>query len=85
MSKKNNLFVTIIWVLAASVGIAGVNVFALTPEEQLGKSIFFDENLSIKLNQSCASCHAPEVGWTGPDSVINAQGSVYEGSIPGRF
>ena len=27
---------------------------ALTPEEQLGKSIFFDTNLSFKNNQSCA-------------------------------
>ena len=57
----------------------------LTPLEQLGKSIFFDKNLSINFNQSCASCHDPEWGWTGPDSLINAAGSVYEGSIPGRF
>jgi cytochrome c peroxidase len=57
----------------------------LTPEEQLGKSIFFDQNLSINFNQSCAVCHAPEVGWTGPLSDINAGGAVYEGSIPGRF
>jgi cytochrome c peroxidase len=58
---------------------------ALLPEEQLGKSIFFDLNLSINQNQSCASCHTPEWGWTGPDSDVNASGSVYEGSIPGRF
>jgi cytochrome c peroxidase len=51
----------------------------------LGKSIFFDENLSINANQSCAACHAPEVGWTGPDEPINMHGAVYEGSIPGRF
>lgn len=57
----------------------------LTPTEQLGKSIFFDLDLSINKNQSCATCHAPAVGWTGPDSYINAHGSVYEGSIPGRF
>lgn len=57
----------------------------LTPKEQLGKSIFFDENLSINQNQACAACHAPQVGWTGPDSVINAAGAVYEGSITGRF
>ena len=56
-----------------------------TPEEQLGESIFFDENLSIERNQSCASCHGPEVGWTGPISDINAAGAVYEGSIAGRF
>lgn len=58
---------------------------SLTPNEQLGKSIFFDTDLSINRNQSCAACHAPEAGWTGPDSAINAGGSVYEGSIAGRF
>ena len=67
-----------------SVGALSAQV-ALSPEEQLGKSIFFDENLSIDTNQSCASCHAPAWGWTGPDSVVNAGGAVYEGSIPGRF
>ncbi len=58
---------------------------SLTPTEQLGKLIFFDNNLSINANQSCASCHAPEVGWTGPLGEINAHGAVYEGSIPGAF
>jgi len=57
----------------------------LTDEEELGKSIFFDETLSINQNQSCASCHGPEVGWTGPLSDLNAHGAVYEGSILGRF
>jgi cytochrome c peroxidase len=61
------------------------NAQALEPKEQLGKSIFFDNNLSIHQNQSCASCHDPEWGWTGPDSDINTAGSVYEGSILGRF
>jgi cytochrome c peroxidase len=58
---------------------------ALTETEQLGKSIFFDDDLSINNNQSCAACHAPEVGWTGPLSDVNAGGAVYEGSILGRF
>ncbi len=58
---------------------------ALTDKEALGKALFFDENLSLNGNQSCATCHAPEAGWTGPDSAINAHGSVYEGSIPGAF
>lgn len=58
---------------------------SLSPNELLGKAIFFDDNLSINKNQSCAACHAPEVGWTGPDSAIDAHGAVYEGSISGRF
>lgn len=57
----------------------------LTPQEQLGKSIFFDRHLSLNQNQSCAACHAAQVGWTGPDEVINAHGAVYEGSIVTRF
>jgi cytochrome c peroxidase len=78
------LLVAVVFLLAGLVFIAGAE-YELTPEEQLGKSIFFDDNLSINQNQSCAACHAPESGWTGPDSAINAGGSVYEGSIPGRF
>ncbi|UCC89834.1 MAG: hypothetical protein JSV81_11095 [Anaerolineales bacterium] len=71
--------------LVASVGTVAAKGPELTAIEKLGKSIFFDGNLSINRNQSCASCHAPEWGWTGPDSDINAHGAVYEGSIPGRF
>jgi cytochrome c peroxidase len=51
----------------------------------LGKAIFFDVTLSANGNQSCASCHAPEAGWTGPISAVNAAGAVYEGSVAGRF
>jgi cytochrome c peroxidase len=51
----------------------------------VGKAIFFDEALSLNRNQSCAACHAPEWGFTGPLPEVNAGGSVYEGSIPGRF
>jgi cytochrome c peroxidase len=65
---------------------AGVGVAAdLMPNEELGKSIFFDEYLSSNANQACASCHDPAAGWTGPLSDINAHGGVYEGSIEGRF
>ena len=66
------------------LGIASV-AQALTLQEELGKSVFFDQNLSLNANQSCAACHAPQSGWTGPDATINAGGAVYEGSVPGRF
>lgn len=52
---------------------------------ELGDLIFDDEDLSIGRNQSCASCHAADWGFTGPSSSINAHGAVYEGSIAGRF
>lgn len=72
-------------VSAAFLLLTATGAFALTPQEELGKALFFDQNLSLNSNQSCASCHAPEVGWTGPTSEINAHGTVYEGSIPGAF
>lgn len=86
MTGKRLLTATFIvalgFTMVVSVAVASPT---LTPKEQLGKSIFFDVNLSINRNQSCASCHGPQVGWTGPDEPINAHGAVYEGSISGRF
>lgn len=81
VSKKILILLMVLLFTATGITTAA----ALSPQEELGKSIFFDTNLSIKQNQSCAACHAPEVGWTGPDMMINLRGAVYEGSIPGRF
>jgi cytochrome c peroxidase len=48
----------------------------LTPIQELGRQIFFDTQLSLRKNQSCASCHVPEAGWVGDDSKINEGGGV---------
>lgn len=56
----------------------------LTPIELLGKNIFFDK-ISSPDWMSCATCHAPEVGFTGPIAGINAHGAVYRGAVPKRF
>ncbi len=53
----------------------------LTPQQTLGKFIFFDENLSEPAGQSCASCHMPNAGFADPDSNL----PVSEGVIPDRF
>jgi cytochrome c peroxidase len=66
-------------------GSAQVLATELTTSQQLGKSIFFDRDLSLNRNQSCSACHKPESGWTGPLASINQGGAVYEGSIPDRF
>ncbi len=65
--------------------IASPAVAELTPDELLGKALFFDENLSTPPGQACAVCHTPEAGWTGPVSEINAHGAVYPGAIKNRF
>ena len=69
----------------ASGATSTTAVADLSAKEALGKAVFFDKNLSVNGNQSCASCHGPEAGWTGPDSALNQAGSVYQGSIADRF
>lgn len=51
----------------------------------VGESIFNDVKLSLKGNQSCASCHDPRFGFTAPNGAINAGGAVMPGSVAGRF
>jgi cytochrome c peroxidase len=89
IDKKILLYATligaVILLLVAVAGTVAAQGPTLEPKEELGKSIFFDQNLSINQNQACAACHAPESGWTGPDEEINVHGAVYEGSVPGRF
>lgn len=60
-----------------------MNVLAaeLNAEEQLGKLIYFDTNLSEPAGQACASCHAPTAGFADPDVEL----PVSEGVISGRF
>ncbi len=52
---------------------------------ELGKALFFDPALSVNGTQSCATCHGPEAGFTGPDSAANAGGAVYHGALGDRF
>jgi cytochrome c peroxidase len=57
----------------------------LSAEEALGKAIYFDVSLSLRNNQSCATCHDPEFGFTGPNPGTNLRGSVYPGSVKYLF
>lgn len=79
------IFACTVILLFTATTVAVAQNGALLREEQLGKSIFFDESLSLNQNQACASCHGPEVGFTGPISFLNAYGAVYESSVLGRF
>ena len=83
---RNKIIFTL--ALAASailLVVAVASAGSLTSQEELGKNLFFDTNLSTPPGQACAVCHGPSVGWTGPDQAINAGGAVYEGAVPGRF
>ena len=46
----------------------------------LGKSIFEDENLSLKRNMSCATCHAIAAGGTAGSDLGNRLAGVHQGS-----
>ena len=87
MKHRSHVYIAAIavGVSLAAAATAAPKPHELTPIEQLGKALFFDTNLSSPPGQSCAACHAPEVGFTGPDSMLNAHGAVYEGALAGRF
>lgn len=82
---RSRLWAAPLLAVAGYMGAGGAHAAELTATEALGRLIFFDANLSANRNQSCATCHAPGVGWTGPDQAINAAGAVYAGSIHDRF
>ncbi len=72
--------------LVASVCILQTTAVAdtLTDTELLGKFLFY-QGISTPGSMSCAVCHGPSVGFTGPDAEINRHGAVYRGAVPERF
>jgi cytochrome c peroxidase len=86
MKMINTLIVVLVF-----IGITGtINLFSqnngneLTPKEELGKELFFDK-IADPDNMSCADCHGPSVGFTGPNPAINKKGAVYRGAVSQRF
>jgi Di-haem cytochrome c peroxidase len=49
----------------------------LTPVEKLGKLMLYDSTLSNPPGYSCATCHVPEAGFTGP----NSEGSFLDWNV----
>ena len=88
---KRSIYILIALVLVISFSLALQKSSALAQESKLddiatlGKAIFFDANLSANGTQSCATCHGPKVGFTGPDTLVNASTAVYEGAIPYHY
>jgi cytochrome c peroxidase len=72
---------------AAALILAADPAFAqsLSPKEQLGKELFFDNISQPSKSMSCASCHDPKVGWVGAVAGVNLHGAVYPGAVPTRF
>ncbi|MGB0664254.1 MAG: cytochrome-c peroxidase [Pontibacterium sp.] len=49
----------------------------------LGGQLFFDTNLSLHRNQSCATCHSPAAAFSDPTHQAVSLGSI-EGKVGGR-
>jgi cytochrome c peroxidase len=82
MNRKNIFAAGIVMLFLPASMAALAN--DLSPMEKLGKNLFFD-NISSPDWMSCAACHGPDVGWTGPNPGINQHGAVYRGAVPTRF
>jgi cytochrome c peroxidase len=73
--------ILIVVLLLFSQGLAQT---ALTPVEELGEFLYFDENLSEPSGQSCASCHEPAFGFVDPDKGLPVSEGVIAGLFGGR-
>lgn len=85
--REARVFFAAVIAAAAFVVMAGVGsalAADLSPNERLGKHLFFDK-ISDPDWMACATCHAPDTGFTGPVPGINKHGAVYRGAVPTRF
>ena len=70
--------------LAVVVVSQGAADDGLTPEQELGELLYFDEDLSHPDGQACASCHTPDVGFDDPDSELPVSEGIHEGRFGDR-
>jgi cytochrome c peroxidase len=78
--KPQNPFIIPTLCLLASGGLMAADI-PLSPLQELGKQLFFDEHLSNPAGQSCASCHSPDAAFTDPRRAAPTSAGV----LPGRF
>ena len=85
-AKKPTLLLVVLLSVAAFIfsGFGIAQTIELTPTEQLGEFLYFDENLSEPSGQSCASCHLPEAGFADPDRGLPVSEGVISGLFGGR-
>ncbi len=72
--KKNSTALTVIEPAQGALA-------QLSPIEELGRRLFFDESLSTPPGQSCATCHDPNIAFADPVKEL----PVSRGAIPGRY
>ena len=57
----------------------------VTATSTLGEKLYRDKRFSVNLNQACITCHEPSQGFSASRPGAVQQGSVVQGSVPGRF
>jgi len=88
--RRANVLVIILaglLLLAAPLGLGAQTASSrLTPEQELGRKLFAEVELSLNRNQSCRSCHHPDAGFADPKNAAEPFARpVSEGSKPGSF
>jgi cytochrome c peroxidase len=61
---KRTMLYTALFTLAFGAGSA--SAIQLTPEEQMGRHVYMDKDLSLNRTQSCATCHHRTAGFADP-------------------
>lgn len=75
--KKINLIVLVIILFLGCSEKKQLNKMELMEQETLGEVLFFDKKLSKFANQSCATCHDPNNGFTDHrDNSVKAMASM---------
>jgi cytochrome c peroxidase len=52
---------------------------------QLGRALFFEDDLSSPSGMACATCHAPQAGFTYPESDTNQLTGTVPGAVAIRY
>lgn len=83
MNTRNLITIALLSVAVLVVGMLAQPASAqqITPQEQLGRDLFFDLELSEPAGQGCVSCHDPNFGFADPDQHL----PVSEGVVLGLF
>jgi cytochrome c peroxidase len=81
ITKAAMAFAIVLFVLGITLSYNAQAAPGLTDLQRLGRSLYFDRQLSEPNGQSCADCHMPWNGFDDPQSNL----PVSEGVIPGLF
>ena len=85
-AKHRKSVISSLFALPFLLSMSGGAMATLDPSEEdyalklLGKYLFFDK-ISSPRRQACASCHAPEAGWTNGVSRVNATQVAVNGAM----